>query len=100
MSFEHICIHLFYVTSNGGGLLRGVFSNILFIIIITIILGAILAVTLLENDQNEEYIQKTKCFVFAFVKYKNAAYLLNQHMQLANDRNVYGAFFVKVPSIK
>ena len=100
MRFEHTCIHLFYITSNEGGLLRGGFSTILFIIIVTIILGVILAVTLLKNNQNEEYIQKTKCFVFAFAKYKNAAYLLNQHMELANDRNVYGAFFAKVLSIK
>ena len=44
--------------------------------------------------------KKAKRNLFCFAEYKHATYLLNQHRQLTNDRNNYGAIFAKVLSIK
>ena len=46
----------------------------------------LVSVILLQNDQNGE-----KCFT----ECKYDAYLLNQHRQLTNGRNVCGAIFCK-----
>ena len=37
---------------------------------------------------------------FCFAEHKYATYLLNQNMQLTNDRNVSSTISAKVPSIK
>ena len=62
------------------------------------------SVTLLQNDQNREHIQKSQrfFFFFFFAEYKYVACLLNQHRQLTNGRNVYskGLFLAKVPFVK
>ena len=44
--------------------------------------------------------KKAKRNLFCFAECKYAAYFLNQHRQLTNGRNVCGADFAKVPSIK
>ena len=38
-------------------------------------------------------LKKAKCFFLCFTKCKYVLYLLNQHRQLTNDRNVCGAIF-------
>ena len=68
------------------------------------------SVTLLQNDQNREHIQKSRRFFFVFfvfiffcfAEYKYVACLLNQYRQLTNGRNVYSKrlFLAKVPSVK
>ena len=60
----------------------------------------LISVTLIQSDQNGEQIQKSQTYFFCFIECKYAAYLLNQHKQVANGRNFSGAIFAKVSSIK
>ena len=53
----------------------------------------LISVTLLQNDQNGEQLQKSQTYFFCFNKCKYAAYLRNQYRQLTNGRNVCGAIF-------
>ena len=55
----------------------------------------LISVTLLQNDQNEEHIQKSQTyfFCFCFAECKYTAHLLNQHRQLTNGRNVCVTIF-------
>ena len=53
----------------------------------------LISVTLLQNDQNGEQIQKSQTYFFCFNKCKYGGYLLNQHRQLISGRNVCGTIF-------
>ena len=55
----------------------------------------LVSVILLQNDQNGEKCKKAKRIFFCFTECKYDAYLLNQHRQLTNGRNVCGAIFCK-----
>ena len=60
----------------------------------------LVSVALLQNDQNGKKFKKAKRNSFCFTECKYDAYLLIQHRQLTNGRNVRVLFFAKVPSIK
>ena len=58
-----------------------------------------ISVTLLQNDQNKEQIQKSQTYYFCFAECKYAAYLLNQHRQLTKKMFAV-LLLVTVSSIK
>ena len=53
----------------------------------------LISVTLAQNDEIGNKFKKAKRNFFCFTECKYAAYLLNQHRQLTNIRNICGAIF-------